>query len=140
MLHFFGLLLSCLLLVEWEGNKTRIVCSFIVHFARLAFVKIFIGSAGDLCETIGSELCLHILGPLERELPKIWRKENHRKAQKETLHAYLWLLALYLLKANNKLSLFMPFHAHSNIIFGRKYTRILRLNLKPGNKLISRHI
>lgn len=34
------------------------------------------------------------------------------------MHAYLWLLAIYLLKANNKLSLFMPCHTHFHIIFG----------------------
>lgn len=75
MLHLFGICGTCLLLLECEGNRTPIICSFIVHFVGLAFVKLFI-EVEAIC---AKQLALSSVCPLcalERELPKKKKKKK----------------------------------------------------------------
>lgn len=121
MLHLFGICSTCLLLLECcESNKTPILFILLLYILWAWLLLNYVWKVKAIC---AKQLTLSF-GALERELPnkskkrkekKIkepqQRKKNHKKAHRETLHAYLWLLAMYLLNVNNKLSLFMPWHA-----------------------------
>lgn len=112
-----------------ESFEMKIVCFLLPNCWRSAFVKIFMKSWVDLCQTIAGlgalnvQLCGQCCHRTHTRREKSLIQAGQRpqcttttttaeKRAKETFACMFMAFALYLLKANNKLSLFMPCHAH----------------------------